>query len=146
MITRAETQWCTLCGARFTDEEVEDAFGCPKCGDEGVPCACANDVTVTVNWHELRILGIWAEKWARHCANKPTADSRTMPLKVQAIARRLQRQHPDQPPLTLSQEMAELPAALKRAGIEHGGVESNVPRPSLIPINGPGAVKPITKR
>jgi hypothetical protein len=63
-----------------------------------------------------------------------------MPLVVLAITRRLQRQFPEFPPLTLSQEIAELPAKLDEAGIEHGGMETNVPRPAPIPINGPGAV------
>lgn len=135
---REETQWCTLCGARFTAEEVADAECCPRCGDTGTPCSTRNDVRIEVNWHELRILGIWAENWAAE--HPPAAGQRPMLDIVAAITRRLQRQQPMMLPLTLSQEIAELPAALDKAGIQYGGVESNVARPKPVPAHGPGAV------
>jgi hypothetical protein len=140
--TRVETMWCTDCGARFTDDETKDCWGCPKCGNQGVPCGVDQDVCVEINWHELRILCIWAENYAQACKAKDRTglDGEKMPLTVLAIARRLQRQYPDYTPLTLSEEIAGLPDALEKAGIECGPIESNVPRPSPVPVNGPGAV------
>jgi len=135
MVDRLEVQWCVDCGARFTAEEVEGCFACPSCGSESVPCDAAKDVRVEANWHELRILGIWAENHARHCAARPGNGGEKMPRTVLAIWRRLQRQHPGFAPLTLSEEIAGLPAALDR-----GQIESNVPRPEPVPVNGPGAV------
>jgi hypothetical protein len=137
---RVERQWCVDCGARFTAQEIEGCFACPKCGSAGVPCSVEQDVRVEVNWDELRILGIWAENHARQCAANPGNGGEKMPRTVQAICRRLQRQFPSFAPLTLSQEIAELPKALEEAGIHHGGVVSNVPRPDLLSIHGPGAV------
>ena len=112
MTERKEVIWCTCCGGRFSEEETAGVSCCPKCGNEGVPCSCDQDTTVEINWHELRILAIWAENWARHCKDTPE-----MPLVVQAIARRLQSQHPDFTQLTLSGEIASLPADLAKAGI-----------------------------
>jgi hypothetical protein len=133
---RNEVMWCVDCGARFTQEEIK-GWGCPKCGSRGVPCGCDKDTSVEINWHELRILVIWAEQWARKASGD---SSKTMPDTVHAIARRLQSQHPDFGHLTLSGEIASLPADLAKAGIEIGSVETSIPKPGLLPVNGPGAV------
>lgn len=140
MTDRQETTWCVDCGARFTADETKGVYACPKCGSESVPCHTAQDLRVEVNWHELRILGIWAENYARQCAGKPDARNEKMPATVLAICRRLQRQHPDLTPLTLSEEIARLPKALEDAGIAFGGMETNVPRPQPLVVNGSGAV------
>lgn len=138
-MTRVETMWCTTCGARFTEEEIK-SWGCPKCGDQGIPCGTDKDVTVEVNWHELHILCVWAENFAQSCAQKDPQTNKKMPSVITAIARRLQRQFPNLSQLTLSDEVAELPAALQKAGIECGPIETTIPRPEPIPVNGLGAV------
>ena len=125
-----EIQWCTLCGKRFTEEEVQGVDRCPACGSQGVPCGTDQDLTVQINWHELRILGIWASNWID---KSPTADVQTRQL-VRAILGRLERQRPDLTPLTLSGEIAQL----RR---EFGNVETNVPGATPYPVNGPGAVR-----
>src|SRR3974390_2998828 len=99
---RKEVMWCVDCGARFTQEEIE-GWGCPKCGSQSVPCDVDKDTTVEVNWHELRILVIWAENWAGHCRRQEVdRSSKTMPVTVAAIARRLQGQRPSFGSLTLA--------------------------------------------
>lgn len=141
MTDRAEVMWCTDCGSRFTEDEARGATCCPKCKSGGIPCDTRKDVVVEVNWHELRILGIWAENWA--CKYDDEPDSQTTMLKtVHAITRRLQSQFAGLglPPLTLSQEIAELPAQLAEADIQVSGVESNVNKPPLLEAGGPGAV------
>jgi hypothetical protein len=135
MIERKETTWCTLCGARFTHAEIDGALACPKCGDTGNPCDPNEDVSVTVNWHELRILGIWAENFANACQTRnPNGDGEAHPRTVHAITRRLQRQFPGKTALTLSGEIAQIK--------DHGyGIESHgIAKSELIPVNGPGAV------
>lgn len=140
MIKRTEVMWCTVCGARFAQDEIR-GWGCPSCGNQGVPCDCTKDVRVEVNWHELHILTVWAENWAHRCAaDKSDPVGAASPQVVHAIARRLQRQHPTLGHLTLSGEVAALPADLAKAGINVGSVESNIQRPGPLPINGPGAV------
>lgn len=140
MSERKEVMWCVDCGARFTQEEIE-GWGCPKCDSQGVPCDTDKDTTVEINWHELRILVIWAEQWARlHADKKTDRSSESMPVTVQAIARRLQLQRPEFGHLTLSGEIAALPTDLAKSGITVGLVKSNVPKPNLFEVNGPGAV------
>jgi hypothetical protein len=67
-----------------------------------VPCLIADDVEIEINWHELRILGIWADNWARkHC---DASNVKT----VAAILRRISDQYPDKKPLTLGTELQAL--------------------------------------
>jgi hypothetical protein len=135
MVERHEVAWCTLCGARFTAAEIDGHSACPKCGTKGVPCDPNKDMAVVVNWHELRILGIWAENWAQHCERASPGDPGNATVTtVHAITRRLQRQHPDETPLTLSGEIMQIK--------DHGiGIEGyNIAKNSIIPVNGPGAV------
>lgn len=138
---RDERMWCTVCGGRFTEEEIK-GWGCPKCGNQGVPCDTAQDVRVEVNWHELHILTVWAENWAQEASRRASADpsSENMPKVVAAIARRLTQQYPELPQLTLCGEVAELPVKLQEMGMGITGVSTNIPRPTMIPVNGPGAV------
>ncbi len=95
---------------------------------------------IEVNWHELHILCVWAENFAQSCFEKDPDGNNKMPTVVTAIARRLQNQFPQFSQLTLSGEIADLPAALQRSGIECGPIESTIPRPKPIAVNGPGAV------
>lgn len=131
---RVEVQWCTLCGARFTEEEIKGVMGCPSCGNKGVPCATGEDLSVTVNWHELRILGIWAENYAHHCDK--TDPKANLTQTVHAITRRLQRQFPDKTSLTLSGEIMQV----RDHGFQIEGY--NVAQNQMIPVNGPGAIAP----
>lgn len=124
--------WCTLCGGRYTQEQIEGMDRCPGCGSSGVPCAPGQDYDLRVNWHELRILIIWAENWARQIADKCREDNDPRRV-VAAIARRLQAQKPDEIPLTLFGEIQNLRK-------EFGTVETNVTGPPPLPVNGPGAV------
>lgn len=64
----------------------------------------SEDVSVEVNWFELRILGIWAERWAAQYRDSDPKMQRT----VAEITGRLHAQHPERPPLTLSGEIADL--------------------------------------
>lgn len=112
-----KTTRCTDCAAEFTDEELEGVSCCPKCGSKGVPCLISQDVNIKINWHELRILTIWASNWA----NKLEADSQRA---LKSILKRLEAQRPVEfPALTLLDEIKELPVQLKKMGIECGPVE-----------------------
>lgn len=85
---------CVVCDSEFTLEELdalppEKHGACPACGHDGVPCDPAQDVTVKINWHEIRILTIWADNWAR---DRCTPQSRKA---LAAILQRLEAQRPD---------------------------------------------------
>lgn len=95
---------CLICNEEFTEEDLKDALCCPKCGNLGIPADLKDDVTIEINWHELRILTIWAENYARSIK-----DDKTQPqLTVACIARRIQKQYPDKTPLTLAGEIEQI--------------------------------------
>ena len=109
-----KTVRCSLCGKEFSDDELKDAIKCPNCGTMSLPCAISDDVEIKINWHELRILVIWAENWARHSDNNDNGDNdnnvreEKMLLSIMTIAERLQRQFPDKTKLTLFSEIRKL--------------------------------------
>lgn len=108
---------CVICD--FVVEDTTGLKACPRCGTTGLPCDTADDVTVKINWHELRILGIWAEHYANQIEpqSTPTNSSRQC---IYSITRRLEVQFPDKSPLTLSGELRQLKK-------EFPGMETNVP-------------------
>lgn len=130
--------WCPRCGVRLAENEIK-GWGCPKCGTQSVPCSPNEDVWVEVNWHELRILTIWAEQWASHI-DKQSDENKGSSQAVAAIAARLQHQWPTLTPLTLSGELGELPDKLRESGLSDGKIESNIPAPERVQVIGPGAV------
>lgn len=92
--------FCAECGQRY--DTFEGLSRCVTCGTAGLPCPDKWQVTVSVNWHELRILCMWAE-----------AHQRTLPdtRVVFAIANRLEAQHPElakYDPLTLARELGQM--------------------------------------
>lgn len=95
---------CLICNQEFTEEEIKGFNRCPKCSNTGIPYDPKEDVTIKINWHELRILTIWAEHWARSIKDKKTQPE----LTVACIARRMQKQYPDKTPLTLAGEIENL--------------------------------------
>lgn len=114
---------CTRCGGEFTKDQMVGAKCCPACGTRGVPCDPANDVQVTINWHELRVLCMWAERWAERCDLDGSYDrahtgERAIEV-VHTIAARLQRQHVGRSPLTFAGEITDLRAAGYRVEV-HG--------------------------
>lgn len=97
-----KTTRCTMCAAEFSDEELKGAEACPRCGSTSIPCDVNEDVTIKVNWHELRILGIWASNWAlEKCSESST-------VVLSAILDRLEKQFPDKTPLSLAREIKKL--------------------------------------
>jgi hypothetical protein len=128
--TSIHVLWCVNCGVRLRRDETE-SWGCPKCGCQGNPCDTKKDVFVQVNWHELHILGCWAERWAEY--NKDAAMLKTL----HAITRRLEQQWSDMGPLTLSCELDNLKEQLADQNIE---LLSNTPTLKPFITIGPGAV------
>jgi len=86
-----KTTRCTPCGAEFTDEEIENATACPTCGSDGVPMSISKDRQITINEHELRILGIWASNYV---AEFSPESSRQMQKALNGIFHRIKKQIP----------------------------------------------------
>lgn len=117
-----KTTRCTDCAAEFTEAELAGVAGCPGCGTKSVPCAIDEDVSLRINWHELRILTIWASNYAE----KLTAQSRST---LTSILRRLNQQRPPKAAaLTLMGEVRELQNAGIDAELVKGDGTVIVPR------------------
>ena len=87
--------WCVHCGARHPPHPTRSGGPClanvPRCPTCGVADQMADvreDVTVEINWRELHLIMDAAQNWARD--NQLHLDK----LVFEAIARRLDRQHP----------------------------------------------------
>lgn len=118
----AKTTRCTTCSAEFSDEELErhtldvdgpDRASCPACKSPSVPMSIAQDVKIDINWHELRILTIWASNYAETLGSDARAAQSRASLAQ--IIRRLERQRPENfPALTIVGEVRDM----QRAGID----------------------------
>lgn len=90
--------FCTLCN--YQVEQFEGLSQCPQCGTTSKPCAYTDQVSIAINLHELRLLGIWAENWAARCNEKDI---------IYAIMNRIKNQLPDKSvPLTMREEFEQL--------------------------------------
>lgn len=130
-------QWCTVCGARFSSDEIEGAESCPKCKTISIPCDPDQDFWVEINWHELRVLGIFASNWADQCDKNSEGNTESLKC-VRGILSRLERQFPNEPPLTLGGELRKIRESL--AGTSAKIVHHNFPSEGFSIVNGPGAV------
>lgn len=110
---------CIKCNDEFTEDEAKVHFEdrlakghfnmtCPSCGTTSLPSHIADDVEVKMNWHELRILTIWAENYARGIDDRKDPNMESLLLTVMSIAARIQKQYPDKVPLTLFSEIRSL--------------------------------------
>lgn len=84
-----KTARCVRCSIEYSDEELNqlNPDKCPNCGTPGLPMSISQDVTLPINWHELRILTIWASNWAEHLDDDCKID-------LTAILRRLDKYRP----------------------------------------------------
>jgi hypothetical protein len=121
MIEETTTR-CTTCYSEFTDEQLVEHKCCPNCKTTSLPMAISQDVTLKINWHELRILTIWAANWAEGLPN----ESRNT---FNAIIKRLEAQAPEKAaPLTLFGEIQELRAAGHRVDYISNGKINKDPK------------------
>ena len=119
---------CVQCDTSFTEEAldaqpVKAQGSCPSCGTHAVPISSDDDVTVKINWHEIRVLGIWAENYIGQVQGEAGAQGQAT---IRAIARRIRAQFPERSPVTLSGEVAALQAAGYDAQLVRAG-ETPVP-------------------
>lgn len=95
---------CIHCRSEFTKAEIENISACPTCGTRTPPCSVSDDVDLKINWHELRILTMWAERWAQRIGQEYPDTLQTL----KAITRSLEKQYPLNNKLTLTGELKEL--------------------------------------
>ncbi len=96
---------CMACSVKYSVLTGSPTHKCPRCGASPEYFLRAkDDVVIEVNWHELRILGMWAERWALEQGE----DSQEMQRVVSMICGRIHAQYPEWIGLTFSNEIAEL--------------------------------------
>lgn len=100
----AKGGFCTEC--RHQVASFEGLNACPNCGSTGVPCANSRTVLVEVNWHELHLLGVWAENFQR---------AKNLGRVVYSVTKALEAQHPDLGQLTLAGELGEISKSYEMA-------------------------------
>ena len=86
------------------------------CGATTIPCGWENQVDVSINWHELRILIMWAENYW----NGVKKEGQLNP--IYAIAERIRAQHPDRAKklsLTLAGEIQQIVDHFGSANVTH---------------------------
>lgn len=98
---------CTICRTETLENDIPaDAAACPKCGTESLPEFVDHDVDVRINWHELRVLCMWAKNW--EVANNFTKDH-TLPSIIDIITSQLEKYRPvDGAPLSLLGELTQV--------------------------------------
>lgn len=99
-----KTARCVRCSVEYSDEELNqlNPDKCPNCGTVGLPMLISEDVMLPINWHELRILTIWATNWAEKLEDDCKID-------LMAILKRLSKHRPEgAAALTIVGEFKEL--------------------------------------
>lgn len=111
---------CIQCRAEFTgdDPTLIGATSCPSCHADSTPMDTCQDTSININWHELRILTIWASNYVR-VAGLTGGSTKTLDIIIKHLE--AQRQSPDWPALTLMGEVAEL----RNAGYDATLVEAD---------------------
>ena len=109
---------CTDCGHKISAKDVQEQnlSSCPNCKSDGMPCSSSDDITIKINWHELMILSMWAERWA-------VQSKEPMEKTVYSIVERLSVQHTklsERKPLTLAGQIGQV----RDAGYD---IETNFP-------------------
>lgn len=96
--------FCTVCNAVI--ESFNGLKCCPSCNTKSVPCSNKDQVTVSINIHELRILCMWSEQWVMKMRDEQEQASSAKTIR--AIVHRLSKQIPKNSCLLLSDEIEEL--------------------------------------
>jgi len=100
---------CLRCGSPTANPDGP----CGVCKTQVRALDPIDDVTIRINWHELRLLTMWAERWASHQteAGASRAEPNDMLGSLYAVLDRIHAQHLAMPPLTLEGELATIHGA-----------------------------------
>ena len=96
--------FCTRCGTVI--ESFEGLSACPSCGTDSIPCSNADQINISINTHELRILTIWAERWVMAMENE--YDQANSATTLRAITGRISKQLEKPVSLLLSDEIQQI--------------------------------------
>ena len=105
---------CSICCNIFKILDLDpDSDKCPFCSTSVKPQLPSEDITLTINWQDLRILSNWALLWA----NEHLSDDKEATSRIQSILDILRQVRPfNSAYLTVDEEIEEL----RRMGIDFG--------------------------
>lgn len=102
---------CPKCGYRSTAGATADLKRCPSCGTHATMEFVALDVTGPINWDALRLLATWAEEHSKSFPPESRAH-----IELDVLLTNLRKLRPEGGlPLTLSEEVSEAVATVKRS-------------------------------
>ena len=52
---------CLVCRSEFSRKELQNNMSCPVCGYQGLVMLTSGDVSININWFELKLICMWAE-------------------------------------------------------------------------------------
>ena len=107
---------CLNCRGTFTEEQTK-GWGCPTCGNQGVPGDTRKTATLTLTHHEWRVIFMWADFWAEKCGR----DDKTFNSPMPSLLREVKRQAPDLPGLTLMEEVQDVANQFGKVEIHQHG-------------------------
>ena len=111
---------CIMCRAEFTEQEIETADCCPNCKTKSLPEDPKFDIQITINWHSLRILCMWAKNWE----DKTKEEAEEKRSIVDVITKELSKFRPEgAASLSFVEELQEALQVLNKEGIIKGGAE-----------------------
>ena len=92
---------CIVCRRPYSKSEVDNMETCPECGVGVKPMLPRENVSINVNWAELKILSNWAEAYAlAYQVHYPD-----MLKAVYSITNEIEQQNPLKTPLTTGREL-----------------------------------------
>ena len=119
---------CVNCRATFSESEIE-GWGCPKCGNQGIPADTKDVSTITLTNHEWRILTIWADNWAHKvCAKDQTPGCDSVAC-ITAILNEMRRQSPNLDGLTIRDQIQDIVDAFNTTAEMHSDGEKEIFEP-----------------
>lgn len=126
IMARRKVYRCVLCSFEISKRKAEKdkIKECPNCNTRNPPLDSELDIRLKINWHELRLLCMWAERYAVNL-NKAERTTEYSAM-VYWIAERLMVQFPElhnQSPLTLADEISKIKEQGFRIETSFPGIE-----------------------
>lgn len=123
---------CVDCRIEIPEAETKGLSCCPNCRSNSIPMHSDDDIEIKINWHELRILVMWAERWAIQADENAKKEGRPLDYNfsavksVYSIAETIVEQYQtlnEKSPLTLAEDIGKLREKFPDAKTTFPGIE-----------------------
>jgi len=110
---------CIVCRTEYEHEELDGSVGCPICGYQGLTMLTNGDVTIDINWFELRLICMWAESLALQVGDTHSLNA------FYSVVNELKKQLPESGKITMFSKPPDI------EGVENMLDNSNAPDGTL---------------